>query len=301
MSIVLLILLLCSSAMHAGGCVSPIPGENLWRLTARIGSCLDNLSCAFGNIIPLTQANLSAGMTITTPGHYKLCESVTAPLFATVVIDSSDVIFDLGGFAMANLEILIGNSGAVQNVVVQNGVMTSAPRFIDIIPNESQNIVLQNLTLDTVTNTGIPNFAIRALTAAGEPLTGLMLNNIAIYNGAPNNIVVTGISGSLITDVIIDNVQMVGTNSAFTVNLGVDKALNIFQCSNVFINNVSIENPASGINGVWVNSSRDVFVTNTAVTSTNGLSGTPNGFVVMNSSMIAFDSCVCMVKHLIMV
>ena len=293
MSIVLLILLLCSSAMQAGGCVSPIPGENLWRLTARIGSCLDTLSCAFGNIIPLTQANLSGGMTITAPGHYKLCEDVTAPSTAVVEINSNGVIFDLGGFTLTNMDIYIGDGVAVKDVVVQNGVMTDAPRFIDIFPSGSQNIVLQNLTLDTVNNSATPNFAIRALTVAGKPLTGLMLNNITIYNGAPNNIVVAGISGSLISDVVIDNVQMIGTNSALAVSPGVSNSVYVFECNNVFINNVSIENPAAGVNGVWIDTSSDVFVTNTSVVSSNTLSGTPAGFTVIRSSMVTLDPCIC--------
>lgn len=295
-----IILLLMVPTLTHTTCSTPILGENLWRLSAAIGSCLDLLGNTCGSFVSLTQANFNTSpLVINEPGYYKLCESVSSASFFTVEISSSNVVFDLNGNSMTNIGISIGNGVVLDNVIVQNGLMNNAPNFITIVAADggiTQNIIVQNLVLDTVVDVGGAQTAIKAsLNSNTASLSGLTIRNISIYNGAPNNIAIKGNNlffGPVISEVVLENIQLIDFNPDFTVNPAVDNAVYFFACIDVVVNNVVVQNLAAGVNGVWIDNIFDIFVTNAKVVSTQALVGTPYGFYIAASGPVTFDRCV---------
>lgn len=294
-----ILLLLTMPILTHTTCSTPILGENLWRLSAAIGSCLDLLDNTCGSFVSLTQANFNTSpLVINEPGYYKLCESVSSASFFTVEISSSDVVFDFNGNSMTNIGVSIGNGVVLENVIVQNGFMNNAPNFITIVAADNgttQNIVVQDLILDTVVDVGGAQTAIKAsLNSNTAFLSGLTIRNISIYNGAPNNIAIEGnnlLFSPVISEVVLENIRLIDFNPAFTVNPGVDKAVYFFACINVVVNNLVVESLAPGVNGVWIDNIFDIFVTNTKIVSTQALLGTPYGFYIASSGPVTFDRC----------
>jgi uncharacterized delta-60 repeat protein len=149
---VVALLTVLSHGNAVADCIKPIySGENLWKLVARIGECLDDglqeieskvdaIECAFvpcENII--TQADIP--YVITQPGTYCLGESVSymgAPFFVLVV--SNDVVLDLGGYQIDG-----GTEG---------GLAEGAQGGVAVIPG-AKNITIKNGTISNCAQSGI--------------------------------------------------------------------------------------------------------------------------------------------------
>ena len=137
----------CVSMLSAQPCFQSVDGINLWQLNNEIGLCVDaygestlelldstidlvdssidllnTVLCSVGNVTEITQSNFAAG--ITAPGLYKLCESISSVGGSAIPITASDVILDLGGYSLSNINIII--DAVVANVVIKNGTIENA-------------------------------------------------------------------------------------------------------------------------------------------------------------------------------
>lgn len=133
--------LLCLSFLYVSSNnaqVNPQPGQNLWHLTAAIGTAIDQLSfsatdlsgtftalahATLCNPIPLSQSDVVAGsITLNIPGSsYCLAQTMTA----NIVIQAANVVLDL------NDHVLIGVVSVNANeAIIRNGTI-SAPAPVD--------------------------------------------------------------------------------------------------------------------------------------------------------------------------
>jgi uncharacterized delta-60 repeat protein len=128
-------------------CIKPIyPGENLWKLVARIGECiddtleltnskLDSLACANpGCEVQISQADIP--YVITQPGIYCLAESVqntgindflVTVSASNVVLDLKDHVMDGGtqdGLAQGAQDGIVIYPG-LKNIVIKNGTISN--------------------------------------------------------------------------------------------------------------------------------------------------------------------------------
>ncbi len=232
-----LVLSFCLTHFMHASCVKD--GMNLWRLT-------ENVSCSVGAVCEIKQSDLTSVYFINNPGHYKLCENVTGP--ARITIRSSDVILDLGGYYAENMVIDINSN--IQNIIIRNGTLKNTPVGVNINPN-THNILIEDLVIDTL----VPNLVLPtsnfAFAISSGPVTGVTLRNISIYNGCPQNIIFSGFAPDYITDIVLENVSCIGTNSAFTAELQPNVGIiYLFACQNIVFKNVNLENQIAEVDGI---------------------------------------------------
>jgi hypothetical protein len=293
-----------TTAVHSGACI--LDGMNLWRLS-------ENIACSVGSYCEITQDNFTAG--ITTPGHYKLCESLSGG-DDTLDISASDVILDLGGYVLDSITVSI--SGGVSHVTVRNGIITNTRTGIWLNSSLSaqSDILIENITVDTVTDALA--FANIALLALGN-VTGLTIRNFTVYNGSFINIFLSNAEGSY-EGVVLENISCFNTNPVFEVggNEG-EPVIWVQSCTNLVMRNIKLENQWEELNGILFDTCTDIDVDgvsitttlSTPVTSTAGVqlttstvaqlkniiidSGTNNvftdGFLIDSDSVVIMDSC----------
>ena len=179
---------------------TPIDGQTLWALSARIcaeadeslsklcviDSTLDNLNfdldieeviCSkideLEDCFMITQEDIDAGFTISSPGKYCLVENVTHTSANTAITIAADnVTLDLGGHTIdgentATNGILINNTR--ENITIQNGTVTSCTSTGIFIENTTR-LCIANITsvdsllgifIDICTNVFIKNCIIK--------------------------------------------------------------------------------------------------------------------------------------------
>lgn len=195
-SIVFFMLATTAPLLQSGGCV--VDGMNIWQLS-------ECIACSVGAYFEVTQANFSPNFVITTSGHYKFCENLTG----SIIINASDVILDLGNYTLNNDDIAVFPD--LSNVIIRNGTIANSAAPLTI--NGGQNILVENIIIDTVVPAGSPPTI--AIEIAGNG-TGITLRDITIYNGAPINILFSNLSGTVsYTNVTLENISCINTNSAF--------------------------------------------------------------------------------------
>lgn len=275
----LLIALGSLSLNMLGGCFQPVDGMNLWRMTAEVGSCvdvygesildeLDQILCAVGSVVPLTQANFAAPYIITTPGYYKICENITA--LASLTINSDDVVLDLGSRFLDGIGISIGNG--FRNITIKNGLMRNVPQFIDIAPF-TQNILIENIVFEDAT-AAVITFGIRI---ADGPVTGLTIRDILFYNAPPQAIVLAGFGSNILSNIVLENIRCISTNQALTATPGVDATIHLFDCEVVEVRNVVVTDPFQGLDCILLDTCDDVLLDTISITSSLASGGTASG------------------------
>jgi|GEM_PF-6355849 len=144
--------------------------------------------------------------TISIPGLYYLCESVTASGAPAITLASNDITFNLNGFTISNTtdsNVGFAASGTFSNVIVENGSLNiqSYPFFLGGITNFTiRNMNINNISDVSVIN-GCPNLIIENCyfngngTALGslqsDTITG-RLENVYMYNVAGTACTISG-------------------------------------------------------------------------------------------------------------
>jgi len=187
--------------------------EQIWRQGSDICSVIttccsevDALSnCMLGTQI--TQAMIP--YTISAPGHYYLCGSVTASSGGVAInIIASDVFLNLNGFTVtntANVAIFSLFSNA-NNVTIENGSVSGA---LGIELDGLTNVTLRNLDisssagttcfLGTITNLVMEDCYVTAngaalVCVALESIVGGRLENVSVYNTASTGFFIENIN-----------------------------------------------------------------------------------------------------------
>lgn len=259
------------SNLH-GSCVQD--GMNLWRLT-------ENVSCSVGAVCEIKQPDITPGTyAMNTSGHYKLCENVVGP--ARIDINASNVIFDLGGYYADGIVINVNSNAA--NVTIRNGTIRNTVYVVDININ-TRNVLIEDLVIDTIIpNPVLPvlNYAFRI---ASGPVTGVTLRNVSIYNGCPQNILFSGDAPDYVTDIILENVSCIGTNSAYTTELQANVGIiYMSECENVVLKNVSIIDQLNEIDGIIFEGSTNVNAQDVSITSELSTPvGLPTAYKIIDS------------------
>ncbi len=268
------------SSLMYGGCVQD--GMNLWRLT-------ENVSCSVGVVCEIKQADITPGVLfIDNPGHYKLCENVVGP--AQITIRASDVILDLGGYVTDGVVINVNDD--IQNITIKNGTMKNMIFGVDININV-RNVLIEDLVIDTlVPNGGAPtlNFAFRI---ANGPVTGVTLRNVSIYNGCPQNILFSGLDpDDYITDIVLENVSCIGTNSVYTAELQLNKGIvYISAARNVVLNNVRLIDQIGEAPGIVIDTCQVVNIDGAQVASAGPVPASPkNALSLLTSNDIVIQN-----------
>ncbi len=272
-----------------GGCFQPADGINLWQLTAQLGSCVDVYStsildelavviCSVGNVVELYQTDFSNDVIISQPGHYKICQNIIAS--TSVMINSSNVILDLGGFTVSGIGIIVGTG--LENITIKNGFMSDAVGFIYIFPS-IQNLLIQNLTLGN--NLQAPNTYGIALPTG--PAQGVTIRDVSFENASPSNIVLAGYSGNPVLDVIIENIYCNSTNQSLPISfLITQSALRLDYCQSVIMRSIEVTDPYQGLDCIYVTNSSHVVLDTISVITTLPLVRTPSAISIEMSNNI---------------
>lgn len=254
---------------YAGGCV--VDGMNIWQLS----QCI---ACSVGAYIELMQDDFTDGLTISAPGHYKLCQNITgAP---NITIDASDVIFDGGSYSIAGAAITI--SAGQSDVIIRNMTISNTAAGILINAN-TQNILIENLVFDTIAAGDIPF----AIDAAAGPMTGLTIRDVTIYNGSTENITVNGAaSPNNFTNVVLENITCVNTNPDAVTDFG--QIIYVGFCTDLTLRNIELVNQLNSGDAIYLTSCQDVVVDGLVVNSTLGVpaSGTPAAYNIAGCANI---------------
>lgn len=254
-----------------GGCFQPADGINLWRMVAQLGECVDVygesildelevLLCAIGKVTPVVQTDFAPDLTITQPGYYKVCENITVPS-RTLIISSNDVIVDLGHYFLDGVTILITNG--FKNITIKNGLMRNRNRFINI-GSSTQNITVEQMVFED--NVAGAPFGIGA--PAGGPINGVTIRDVSFFNAAPRCIMLTGLLGNIISNIVIENVRCVSTNQALTATLGTDATIKLAFCDTDEINNVVVTDPFKDLDCIFLDTCEGVVMDTIEITST---------------------------------
>lgn len=257
--------------------VNPQPGENIWHLTAAIGTEVDNLAtCCVGtftalascchtitskidelelcNAVPLTIP--SVGITIETAGVYCLTTNQTLGASNNICIDANDVVLDLNGHTITgggsgSSTILIGStpSSTINTVTIKNG-------FID---SSNGNAVGTN---------------------SGNTFSGITIEDITIHN-SPTGVLLQGstsmnnsIIRNVLTDVCVNGFKFSNAKNCLVENCNA--------------NGIFLTTPASGFSEV---SACNNITFRNCTCSFFGNSGTDGGFNFSTSTNLVFDSC----------
>lgn len=236
--------------MH-GSCVQE--GMNLWRLT-------ENISCSVGAVCELRQSNFTA--IISVPGYYKLCEDITFANEFDLSITADDVVLDLGGYSVENVNI--GILPNIKNVTIKNGTVKNSvvPLQVDF---GTQNILIEDIIIDTILPGIVPANAAAILSSGGT--TGLTVRNITIYNGAPKNINFYDLNG-FHQDLVFENIVCEGTNSDFVdVPTNPSAVIYIKSTHNLTLKNITVANQWQELNGIIIDSCEKLYAQNVFITT----------------------------------
>jgi len=192
----------------------------LSTLDTIIKSDVDSVSSTLNDLVyctigtQITQAMIP--YTISAPGHYYLCSSVTTSAGGvTINIASNDVYLNLNGFTVANTAnaALFSFSG-VTNVTIENGSVSGA---LGIELDGLANVTLRNLDISSSAGTGCFLGAITNLvmedcyvTANGAALVcvslssivGGRLENVSVYNTAATGFFIQSTAASTVVELI---------------------------------------------------------------------------------------------------
>ena len=209
--------------------VNPMPGENLWHLTAAIGTVVDELAleqvsccskidrlierttdqCDLANTFSAIAATIQSKIdeccacnhtpifqatTITASGTYCLANNISG----RIVISADQTVVDLNQHTITNNgSIAITISSNVDGITIQNGYINSATTGISASSGNS-GIIVNNVSMDTIENgislasatqVNISNVDIRFTSTAGS---GIQLTNTKNINIAHSNVTGTG-------------------------------------------------------------------------------------------------------------
>ncbi|MGB8367155.1 MAG: hypothetical protein WCD44_02245, partial [Candidatus Babeliales bacterium] len=212
--------------------VNPQPGENLWRLTARIGECVD-VTVSQNDAICSKLENISSKIdelefvgscdtlifqndipyTIESPGLYCLAESVNFATGTAITIASDNVILDLNekkidGSAGGSIGIAV-NSG-LQNITIQNGMLCNM-NDKGINADATNNITFISMSvLDSLID--MPSLI--------APIAYLQINNVNVLNvGIFKEFPISSIVDSVSTDCTLSTITGININCATEVSL----------------------------------------------------------------------------------
>ncbi len=176
------------------------PGENIWQLVhdlcGTVGpscSTVDQLyQCLVGTAI--TQSMIP--YTISTPGNYYLCESVTTSAAAAITINASDVCLNLDQNLIVNSSGIGITSTNNSNIVIKNGSINSQSNALYF--SECNYIDISNLTCNVTQADGMifitvldlkiedcylnSNGSVNNHSILLQAINGGHINNVSIYN-----------------------------------------------------------------------------------------------------------------------
>lgn len=112
-------------------------------LQSDLDACCSTLDIFSNGLVGTSITQAMIPYTITTPGHYTLCESVTANGSPAITIGSDDVYLHLNGHTITSNNVGILCTGH-DNIAIYNGVITASSQAIAI--SASNGIQLLNIT-----------------------------------------------------------------------------------------------------------------------------------------------------------
>lgn len=260
-----------------GGCFEPADGMNLWRMTAQVGSCLDIVLCSVGSVVPIMQSDLASTYTIGGSNYYKICENITSS--NAIIVEADDVVLDLGNYFLSGVPIIVSNN--VKNLLIKNGTMQNTAENINLLSG-CQNIMIQNITFDTAVS-GPSTYGIQV----NGPLLGLTISNVSAYDAAPKVINLVGSSGSLINNVLIDNLQCVSTNQSLSATPGTDATIKMIYCENATLQNVTVNDPYQGLDCILMRDCNGISLDTVSISSDLSNVGSAAGVNAIDSSYIS--------------
>jgi len=281
--------LIAAHSISSANCIKPIySGENLWKLVARIGECLDDglqeieskvdaIQCASTPCEHvITQADIP--YYITSPGTYCLGESVTAvDENFLIAIVSNDVILDLSGYQI--------NGGT------QGGLSEGAAAGVIVFPGTS-NITIKNGTISNCALVGVDvggffdGFPLQAPTSC-ITLEDLRVLDIITYFPDFSNFEQLDLVGST-----LDSLSAVsGFDKVLECCLGeevnrirIPVGIFIDDANHVVINNCQVFRSLG--DGYYLHHVQDACVKNSQAYNNGG-----NGFVFDNDDVSSITSC----------
>ena len=174
-------------------------------------------------------------------------------------------------------------SNGVKNVTIKNGTIQNVAQGITI-GSSTQNIVIEDMIFDTA----IAGGTMYGIQATG-PVQGLTMNDISFYNAAPQNIVLIGSTGNLITNVSADTVRCVSTNQSLSATPGTQATIHLIFCENVKMRDVIITNPYLSLDCILLNTCDGVLLDTVDVSSDLALS-TATGVNLFNCANIEHEN-----------
>lgn len=251
--------------------------------------------------------------TITQPGHYYVCESLSASGAPTITINASNVVLNLNGFSVANTNNkgIVTSGAALSNITVQNGsINTVSALAMDM--NNVTNLKVINATIVTTSTSAF---------AAGT-VNNLVMDSCRVVAGSLGSIAVqlTGIAGGLITNISVDDftfstgfsISSVAANTTLEfINCVADTVMGGFVLSSTTTGSVifrsCVANGAAqgfyisgtalledckafrcGLSGFWILTASDVVLKNcTAELSSGG-----SGFRARAATRLVCEGCI---------
>lgn len=241
---------------------------------------------------------------INTPGLFSLVGpldfGLTAPNQACIIVASNDVTIDLNGFSIRqvsgfeqpNTEGILINPG-MQNITIQNGVITHMTNYGIQILDDSNSIYLTNLVINDVQNAGI----IADSNDTGTGITNIFLDNVTTesisnLDGNPTYGILLKFvnSANILNNSLIHNIYTTTGNCY---------GLKLKHCTSVSVDSlVSNDNKGGGLltSGIYTVSCQDCTIEN-CFSINNSCSGLdPDsitlGFGFDTSNNIACNSCI---------